>query len=129
MKIQKNIIIGYYFKYVVFLLVFKNIHYLLGIGINNLLTFPLVFIPIAYLVVKFLFYHDLEKRNLNRKDYLLYIVIGYSVLNLLFLMPILYDLSIVLMLLIIKDQKTNESLIIEKNIREYYENKENNSKK
>ena len=76
------VIIKYYFNYLILLLIFKNVHYILPISFDELNNYFLVFIPISYLVVKYIFIYDLDKNNYYRKDFLLPVIIGYSLLNL-----------------------------------------------
>ena len=97
------VIIKYYFNYLILLLIFKNVHYILPISFDELNNYFLVFIPISYLVVKYIFIYDLDKNNYYRKDFLLPVIIGYSLLNFIFKMHIFYDVFIILFLLILKD--------------------------
>ena len=103
MRLRYLVIIKYYFNYLILLLIFKNIHYILPINFAELNNYFYVFIPISYLVVKYMFIYDLDKNNYYRKDFLWPVIIGYSILNFIFKMHLFYDIFIILFLLILKD--------------------------
>ena len=118
MQSKKFIIIGYYLKYLIILLLFKFIWVF-----EYFDNYFIVYIPLSYLVVKYTFIHDLEKNKYKRKDYLFLVVIGYTILNLIFRMHLLYDICIIIFLLILKDKITSNEEDTNKYIKEYYENK------
>ena len=63
------------FNYLVLALIFKFIHYLLGINFNVLASYIIVSIIIAYFVIKYLVYREIEKGNITRQDILIYFMI------------------------------------------------------
>ncbi len=116
-------IIKFTISYLILVLIFKYM-YILGLpNFNDLNRFFIIYILIAYFIVKYLFYKDILKYNLNRNDYLIYIIVIYSIINLLFGMPILYDISIIIMLLIYKDKKSRIEDKTNDNIKKYFEEK------
>ena len=117
-------VIKYYVKYVILLLIFKNIHYLLPISLDSLSGwYNLAYIPICYLVIKFIFIYDLEKNNYLKKYYLVPVFIGYTILNFLFSMPIIYDVCIAIFLIILKGPLVVDEQETWKNIARYLNNK------
>ena len=106
-------------KYLILVLIFKNIHYLVGIKFNDLEPYFIVFIPIAYLTVKNLILIEIKNNNITRKDVLYYLVLYVTGINLVFNMPIMYDIIMFVSLILLGDKKDNQKEIIEKNIREY----------
>lgn len=117
------LIARYYITYVVFLLILKNINYIFFVSFDQLVEYFIVFIPIAYIVVKYLVYYDLEKRKFLKKELIWYLVIGFTLFNLIFSMPYVYTGFILLFLIICKDRKTSDLDTINKNICDYYKNK------
>lgn len=110
-------IIRYYVRYIILLLIFKNIHYLLPISLDSLSGwYTLAYIPICYLVVRFMFIYDLEKNNYLKKYYLVPIFIGYTIFNFLFSMPIIYDICIALFLIILRGPLVVDEVETWKNI-------------
>lgn len=117
-------VLKYYFCYALFLLILKNIGYLIHVSYESLCTYWFVHIPIAYLVIKFIVYNDLGKQGIYKKDIFWYILFGFTIFNILFSMPLLYDFLIILFLIILNDNRSKEKSIIDKNIAEYYKNRE-----
>lgn len=117
-------IIRYYVRYIILLLIFKNIHYLLPISLDSLSGwYTLTYIPICYLVVRFMFIYDLEKNNYLKKYYLVPVFIGYTTLNFLFSMPIIYDICIIFFLRILRGPLIVDEQETWKNIASYLNNK------
>ena len=106
-------------KYLILVLIFKNIHYLVGIKFNDLEPYFIIFIPIVYLTVKYLILIEIKNNNITRKDVLYYLVLYITGINLVFNMPIMYDIIILIFLILSKDKKDNQKEIIEKNISAY----------
>ncbi len=75
-------------KYLILVLIFKNIHYLVGIKFNDLGSYFILFIPINYLIVKYLILIEIKNNNITRKDVLYYLVLYITGINLVFNMPI-----------------------------------------
>ncbi len=121
---KKYIIFKFIFNYLVLILIFKNIHYLISINFNDLNNFILVYIPICYLVIKYTFINILNKYNLNKNEYIKIVIISYTIINLIFRMPIFYTLFIILFIIILKDKSyiNNET---QKRIDDYFKNKSN----
>ena len=117
-------IFKFIFNYLVLILIFKNIHYLISINFNDLNNFILVYIPICYLVIKYTFINILNKYNLNKIEYIKIVIISYTIINLIFRMPIFYTLFIILFIIILKDKSyiNNET---QKRIDDYFKNKSN----
>ena len=118
---NKFLIFKYAFNYLVLSLIFKFSHYLIGVNIDSLNKYFLVFIPLAFLVVKILFYNDLEKNKLMRKPILGPIIIIFTIINLVCQMPIFYTIMIIVFLILIKNDKSKLEEITNKNIKEYFE--------
>lgn len=112
----------YYIIYFVFLIILKNIHYVLFISFDSLLEYWFVFIPIAYLVVKYLIYYDIERYSLLKRDFI-FLAFGFTIINILFSMPYIFSGCIVLFLFICKNKKLRGKDVISKNIRDYYNKK------
>ena len=121
---KRYIIFKFIFNYLVLILIFKNIHYLISINFNDLNNFILVYIPICYLVIKYTFINILNKYNLNKSEYIKIVIISYTIINLIFRMPIFYTLFIILFIIILKDKSyiNNET---QKRIDDYFKNKSN----
>ena len=121
---KRYIIFKFIFNYLVLILIFKNIHYLISINFNDLNNFILVYIPICYLVIKYTFINILNKYNLNKNEYIKIVIIIYTIINLIFRMPIFYTLFIILFIIILKDKSyiNNET---QKRIDDYFKNKSN----
>lgn len=117
------LIIKYYFVYILFLLILKNINYLLFISFESLIDYWFVFIPISYIAVKYFVYYDLEKTNFVKKDIIWYISVGFTIINIFFSMPYIYTFSILVFLIICKDKETFNRGVIYRNIQDYYEDK------
>ncbi len=115
------LIIKYYLLYLVFLIIFKNIHYLIFISFEMLQEYRIIFLPIAYLVVKILVYNDLRNQIFLKKDVLWHLVVGFTMLNVFYGMPYIYTLSIILFLFILKDEKTFKNKLILDNIKRYFD--------
>ena len=111
------------FNYLVLALIFKFIDYLLGISFNVLASYIIVSIIIAYFVIKYLVYVEIEKGNITRKDILIYFMIYATIINFLLGLHIFYTISLIIFLFLFKDKKTKKEDIIKKNIEEY-KNKE-----
>ena len=107
------------FNYLVLALIFKFIDYLLGISFNTLASFLIVSIIIAYFVIKYLVYVEIEKGNITRKDILIYFMIYATIINFLLGLHIFYTISLIIFLFLFKDKKTKKEDIIKKNIEEY----------
>ena len=123
MNSKSNKIFKYIFNYLVLVAILKNVHYLIGISFDLLEAFPLAYIPVGYLIVKNVFYKDLEKTKFAKKDFLYILLVGYTTINILFMMPFFYDVSIVAFLSILKPNNDNcgvgeETMVY---IKEYYE--------
>ena len=119
MNLKNKIIIKYYFKYLILLIIFKNIHYLLPVNLEQLNNYFWVFIPISYLVVKYMFIYKLQEDKLTKKELLWPIVIGYTILNLILCMPVFYNLFVLIFLLILKESNYDQDT--DKYIKEYFE--------
>ena len=121
---KRYIIFKFIFNYLVLILIFKNIHYLISINFNDLNNFILVYIPICYLVIKYTFINILNKYNLNKNEYIKIVIIIYTIINLIFRMPIFYTLFIILFIIILKDKSyiNNET---QKRIDDYFKNNSN----
>lgn len=119
MSNKKFTILKISFNYLVLALIFKFIDYLLGISFNTLASFLIVSIIIAYFVIKYLVYVEIEKGNITRKDILIYFMIYATVINFLLGLHIFYTISLIIFLFLFKDKKTNKEDIIKKNIEEY----------
>ncbi len=119
MNLKNKIIIKYYFKYLILLIIFKNIHYLLPVNLEQLNNYFWVFIPISYLVVKYMFIYKLQEDKLTKKELLWPIVIGYTILNLILCMPVFYNLFVLIFLLILKESDYDQDT--DKYIKEYFE--------
>lgn len=114
--------IKYYIIYFLFLVILKNIHYIFLISFDSLLEYWFVFIPIAYLVVKYLIYYDVEKYNLLKGD-VVFLSLSLTVINICFSMPIIFNGCVVLFLFVCKNKKVYDANIISKNINDYYNDK------
>ena len=86
-------------------------------------VYALIYIPVAYLVVTYMFIHDLEKNNHLKKRYLIPVLIGYTLLNFILGMPLLYNIAIIVFLILLKGSLVEDTEETLKNIKEYYENK------
>lgn len=126
---KKYLVLKYTIKYLILIIIFKNIHYLIGIHFEELNKFYLVYIPLAFLVVKFLVYYDLEKNKLTRKDILVYLVLNFTIINLIFRMAILYTISIFIFLFILRNDQSKLEEVMTKNISEYLNNNVKQDKK
>lgn len=121
---ESTVLIKYYLKYIILLLIFKNINILLPSNFDDFGgVYALIYILIAYLVVKYIFIYDLEKNKYLKRKYLLPVVIGYTLLNFILKMPLLYNIFIIIFLIYIKEKPVIDKEKIEKNIKEYYNNK------
>lgn len=119
-----TIIIKYYIKYLILLLLFKNINLLLPITFNDFTgIYSFVYIPISYLVVKYMFIYDLEKHQYSKDKYVLPIIFGYTILNFILSLPLIYNIFIVIFLICLKGVPVIDEEEIAKNIKEYYQNK------
>ena len=107
------------FNYLVLALIFKFIDYLLGISFNVLASYIIVSIIIAYFVIKYLVYVEIEKGNITRKDILIYFMIYATIINFLLGLHIFYTIFLIIFLFLFKDKKTKKEDIIKKNIEEY----------
>ena len=119
MSNKKFTILKISFNYLVLALIFKFIDYLLGISFNTLASFLIVSIIIAYFVIKYLVYVEIEKGNITRKDILIYFMIYATIINFLLGLHIFYTIFLIIFLFLFKDKKTNKEDIIKKNIEEY----------
>ena len=119
MSNKKFTILKISFNYLVLALIFKFIDYLLGISFNTLASFLIVSIIIAYFVIKYLVYVEIEKGNITRKDILIYFMIYATIINFLLGLHIFYTISLIIFLFLFKDKKTKKEDIIKKNIEEY----------
>ena len=106
-------------KYLILVFIFKNIHYLVGIKFNDLEPYFIIFIPIVYLIVKYLILIEFKNNNITRKDVLTYLTLYITGINLIFNMPIMYDIIMLIFLILLKDKKDKQKEIIEKNLRNY----------
>lgn len=125
MKYKYVTIFKYYLNYFIFLLIFKNINILLSVSIEQLNNYFFVFIPISYLIVKYLFIYDLQKHNYRKKEFLWPILIGFTILNFILKMPIFYNIFIIFFILILKCNSIAD-IDTNKYIQEYYQNKDKN---
>ena len=118
------VILKYYVNYLILLLIFKYMHIILPVKFDEFGgIYALIYIPIAYLVVKYMFIYDLEKNNHIKKRYLLPVLIGYTLLNFILGMPLLYNIAIIVFLILLKGSLVVDTEETLKNIKEYYENK------
>ncbi len=106
-------------KYLILALIFKYIHYLLGISFNTLTSYSIVAIIVSYFVVKYFFLAEIKKNNIERKDILYYFMCYATGINLVLGLNMLYIIFLLVFLVILKDKKTRNQEIIEKNIQEY----------
>lgn len=118
----KNIII-YYLKYLMLVLICKNINYILPIQFDSLNNFVLIYIPLTYLITKYLFYYDIERKQIRKKDLICQITIGFTIINIIFKMPIMYTIFLLFFLLFIKDKNTMVKEKNDKIIEDYFKNK------
>ena len=107
------------FNYLVLALIFKFIHYLLGISFNVLASYLIVSIIVAYFVVKYLVYVEIEKGNITKQDILIYFTFYATGINLILGLHILYSIFLLVFLFLFKDKKSKKEDIIKKNIEEY----------
>lgn len=123
---SKKFIVGkLILKYAVWVLVFKYCYYVVPVSVDRLKGFPGAFIPIAYLVVKLLFYNVLDKMRLSKEDYYMYVLVGYTIVNVFFGMPLKYTIYIIVFILGLKNKYVSreEGISI---VEEYLEQKEKN---
>ena len=113
------------FNYIVLALIFKFIHYLLGISFNVLASYLIVSIIVAYFVVKYLVYVEIEKGNITKKDILIYFAFYATGINLILGLHILYSIFLLVFMFLFKDKKSKNEDIIKKNIEEYRKNQIN----
>lgn len=113
------LIIKYYLLYLLFLIILKNIHYLVSFDMFQ--EYQFVFLPISYLVIRILVYNDLRNQMFLKKDILWYLVVGFTILNVFYDMSYIYTLSILLFLFILKDEKLSKNKIISGNIKRYFD--------
>ena len=123
MENKKLYLFKFVISYLILVLIFKYMNILGLPDFSDLNKFFIVYILIAHFIVKYLFYKDILKYELNREEYLKYIVVIYTIINLVFGMPILYDISLVAMLIIYKDKKSRIEDTTNKNIKKYFEEK------
>ncbi len=124
MKDKYLVILKYYVNYLILLLIFKYIHIILPVRFDSFGgIYALIYIPIAYLVVKYMFIYDLEKNKHLKKKYLLPVLIGYTLLNFILGMPLLYNIAIIVFLILLKGSLVVDAEETLKNIKEYYEKK------
>lgn len=97
----KNIII-YYLKYLMLVLICKNINYILPIQFDSLNNFVLIYIPLTYLITKYLFYYDIERKQIRKKDLICQITIGFTIINIIFKMPIMYTIFLLFFCYLLK---------------------------
>ena len=128
MIIQKKMLIKIYVRYLLAIVVLKNTRYLIAFDFDNFNNVPYIYIPIAYLVVNFVFNRVVDKYNLNHHDYVPVIATGFTILNLIFKMPIIYTIFILIFSIYAKTKKTRVKEETTRYIKEYYErkNKEEN---
>ena len=93
---KKKYLLKFYFYYFVLALIFKNIQVILPFSFDDFNKYFFVYIPIAFLVIKYMFINELDKNKLLKKYYIIYIIIGYTIINILLKMPILYTIFIIL---------------------------------
>lgn len=122
MNCKLLLFIRYFVIYCIFLVIFKNIHYIFFISYDSLLEYWFVFIPIAYLVVKYLIYYDVEKHKLLKRDFV-FLAISFTIINILFSMPYVFSGCIALFVFVCKNKHVNDRNIISKNISDYYNSK------
>ncbi len=119
---DKRYKIAYYvITYVILVLIFKGIHFILPISFDTLSAYPLVFIPICFLVINNLIIKDLEREELSKKDFVWPLCISFTIINLLFRMPLFYDLCTVLFIILLKGRRVVRKEETLKTIAEYYE--------
>ncbi len=125
---KKEVLFKIYLTYLIGVLILGNMHYLVSVSIADFNRYPLVYIPLAYLVVTFFFNRPLEKEDETRKNYLWWGIGGFTIINVIFRMPILYTIFVIVFLLLAKGKKTRIKEETERYIKEYYErkNKEEN---
>lgn len=129
MSKKSNLSFKLVFDYVILVIILKSINVILPFNFQYFDAMPIAYIPIGYLVIKNIFCKTLDKMGGCKEDFLWNMVLGYTVINLLFFMPILYDISIVAFLFILKP-KNNVDVEREtmQYIAEYYEKQANENK-
>ncbi len=120
---KKTFILKNIFDYVVLCLIFKYCNYIIAVNIYDLQRFPLIFIPIDFLVIKNIFIKQLEKKCLQKSECIIPITFSYTAINLILKMLIVYTICLILFLIILKDDKNLNSKKTYQNIMEYYKNK------
>ena len=108
------------FNYLVLLLIFKNISIILPFSFADFNNYFWVFIPICYLVTKFMFIKELEAKNLLKKKYVIPILISYTLLNFVLGMPILYTIFMAIFILILRGPNVVDEEETARIIKEYY---------
>lgn len=86
---------------IIIILILNNIHYILPVTLETLNQYFLLYFPIGYFIVKYGLYKDLEQRTENFYFELAIITIT----NILFQMPIMYIISIIIWLFILKKRQ------------------------
>ncbi len=95
-------------------------HILFSVNIDSLSNFPLAFIPLTFLIERFIVAREFENLSLSKIEFIPTIIIGFTFLNILFKMPILYDLFLIVFLIIQKDRSMYSEKQTQKNIQEYF---------
>ena len=117
-----KIVLKMYFKYLILLLIFKNIGIILPFPFEAFNLYAWVFIPITYLVVKYTFIHELEKNRVLKRYYFLPVLIGYTLLNLILGMPFFYAVGIIIFIIILKGPYVVDEKETARYIDQFYEN-------
>ena len=121
MKNINKLIIYYNVRYLMLMIIIEYI-----MSFNFLDGFIPVYIPLSYLIIRFLVIHDIEKKQIKKDDILFYLLTGFTTINIFFHFNIFYDICIVIFLIILKDKKSNQDEIIKKNLEEFYKNQKEN---
>ncbi len=95
-------------------------HVIFSVNIDSLTNFPLAFIPLTFLIERFLVAREFENHSLSKIEFIPTIIIGCTLLNILLKMPILYDLFFIIFLIIQKDRSMYSEKQTQKNIQEYF---------
>ena len=90
---------------------------------SDLYNYYLIFIPLAYLVVKFIFYYECEKNNVSKRKILIPLLIGTTVLNIILKMHVIYTIFIIIFLIFTKTNYVIDPLENKRIIAEYKKNK------
>ncbi len=123
MENKKLYLFKFIISYLILVLIFKHMNILGLPDFSDLNRFFIVYFLISYFIVKYLFYKDILKYELNREEYLKYIIVIYTIINIISGMPVIYDISLIIMLIIYKDKKSRIEDTTNKNIKKYFEEK------